>query len=279
MFKRSWGTGIALGLVAGVAIACAIFFVSLPEFRDPSYQPSTQQSEFAEASDQENEESQQIVGWWPWLSSFVDPEDTLAQWIMAAFAALATGISVLAVVLLDRTLKATRDAIRASEENSNKTIRPWILADGAEFQETENTIVDGIRHDRVLGFNLKWKNFGQTPGIESDVLIRFVLVPFGADLPEFESVQHLGTNSVAPNFPIGGVRKGIFGDDLERFKRRESQIILYGRADYREPSGSKPSRFSEVVYRCTYVDENVDRYGNRSVTVYMALEGAQNRVT
>ncbi len=48
------------------------------------------------------------------LPSWITPSDGAAQWIMALFSAIATVISIVAVVLLKRTLAATREANSAA---------------------------------------------------------------------------------------------------------------------------------------------------------------------
>lgn len=162
MFKRSWGTGIALGLVAGVAIACVLFFVSFPEFSDPSYQPETQQGEAAEAANQGGDKAQQVMGWWPWLISFVSPQDTLAQWIMAAFAVFATGVSILAVVLLDQTLTATRNAVKSADDAVEVT-REMGQVQSRAYVSAKDGMVTGFSREGPVEVVVSIANTGNTP--------------------------------------------------------------------------------------------------------------------
>jgi hypothetical protein len=52
--------------------------------------------------------------WWGFEDVISDTEDTLAQWSMAIFGAVATALSAWAVVLLNRTLNQTDIATQAT---------------------------------------------------------------------------------------------------------------------------------------------------------------------
>jgi hypothetical protein len=75
--------------------------------------------------DKGDDPQQSVFDW----GTYVSPLDTLAQWIMAIFGTVATGISFWAVWLLRETLAATREAVDGAEkatEAALQTVRIFI---------------------------------------------------------------------------------------------------------------------------------------------------------
>lgn len=94
-------------------------------------------------------------------------EDTLAQWLMAIFSLIATGVSAWAVVLLSQTLKQTEIATKATQEAIDITARMGRLQTQAYLtfsgSETAYFPLDGP----AKGFHVRprFKNTGQSPGM------------------------------------------------------------------------------------------------------------------
>lgn len=141
--------------------------------------------------------------------------DGIAQWIMAFFGIVATGISGWAVWLLKKTLDATREAVEETGEATKAMIRqnelteyaqrPWIVVDGLK-------IVDGGDID------VCFRNIGHSPARQFIKTADACLLPkpFAASpIPDFEFSNH---TFLAPNatefMRIAGAPKPKEGYDV-----------------------------------------------------------------
>lgn len=147
-WKKESSAALSLGFVVGIGFALLFLIWAVPQFRLPI--------------DSRITEEQYGVSWPYWLTTLVKLEDTLAQWLMAIISLLATVASIVAVVLVKRTLDATREVGRDQS-------RAYIHADRAQFT--------------LGGFNAEnprialWvKNTGSTPAkwfaVRSLVLVK-----------------------------------------------------------------------------------------------------------
>jgi len=99
------------------------------------------------------------------LREFDPREDTYAQWIMAAFSVVATLASIFAVVLLNDTLAATRDAVRAADDAVKVTrdlgqaqVRAYIDINDVSYRISRDMLI-------VRG---RLCNIGQSPAFNFD---------------------------------------------------------------------------------------------------------------
>lgn len=103
--------------------------------------------------------------------------DSLAQWIMAGFTALATVVSAVAVKLVNDTLKTSRDAssaavnavtaANAANDLMRQDQRPWVDL------SVEYFVAVDLKFDSASAY-LKIANVGQTPALD----IRLVAYPY-----------------------------------------------------------------------------------------------------
>lgn len=151
-----------------------------------------------------------------WFGAFLESKSDYApNWIQAVSSATATIISFAAVLLLARTLAATRDTLRTTQEmtrinqkmaddqksHSDKQLRPWLMP--SELENIRTRSIDAS----LQGIRFRLKNFGQTPA--SYVAIRASLEyyddvydPCLIDCPKPTAILELTTKEfgfIAPN--------------------------------------------------------------------------------
>jgi hypothetical protein len=171
--QRNRFADVALGLVAGLGVALLILIWAVPGFRDPTDSKDRQQH--AEQTANRNEKSVEVPGFW---KTYTSPKDTYAQWIAAIAAIGSVGASVLAIVLVARTLnetrKATNAAVRSSEIAERMLLdveRPHLFIENvgayvALLQEWFDLPEDKIPMPEV---NYTIKNYGRTPAIVIEI--------------------------------------------------------------------------------------------------------------
>ena len=225
------------------------------------------QAEFAasdaEGDDQaaEQHQTQQPVFDW---RAFVSAKDTLAQWIMAAFGVVATGVSIWAIILLRRTLResrrATKAALRAAEaagatvdvtrDIGQRQIRAYVISDpnfewGHAYRDRPKNIVG-------YNFNMKWRNCGLTParrcrsrvslGVFDELLPRdFSYADKAA--PEITDTNYIGPNQIILS-RVGGFKLG----DADVVQRGEKHLYIWGWTEYDDVFGGVRRR-TEFCYR------------------------------
>ncbi|MCA1365915.1 hypothetical protein I6F15_00630 [Bradyrhizobium sp. BRP14] len=218
--------------------------------------------------------------------SMITPTDTLAQWIMAFFTVLATAISGWAVVLVRDTLSVNRratdaavSAVQVAEDSTLKQLRPWVVGHGVAVIEATNFNVAGSVFPEGLALQAMWGNSGQSPAIKARVHTVFSFVPIGAAVPSFPSEPHEG-EVIIPNGSIAsGVNFPVVGDDLTRFIKREIDVIVFSRVDYRESLNPLAEHYSEATYRCRYNGMKSGVGGVEQVHLDVSPTGPQNTAT
>jgi hypothetical protein len=185
MLRGNRGAFFAIGLVAGVALAFLFLVWSFPGFRDPAYQ----QERYGYAQNPETGENHPVIRPSFW-ETYTSPTDTYAQWLMAAFSVLATGVSIWAVRLLRETLEATRDAVRSADDAVQVTQkafeadqRPWI--DVSIKADSGIYFDDSGLHLTVI---ITLENVGKSPAIYTHVAA-LGMIP-GRDGDEEGNIYH-----------------------------------------------------------------------------------------
>ena len=152
MFRGYWLAAIALGLTTILALS--------PWLGNPAYAQEGQQNTEQVANGDDN--PVESPGFW---STYTTPSDTYAQWIMAIFSAVATGVSVWAIILVRDTLKASTDAVELAREANNLT-REAMIADKRAWIAIESFVLihpTEIGEDRIdLRVEAVFKNLGPT---------------------------------------------------------------------------------------------------------------------
>lgn len=141
----------SLGLVLGVAVATAISFWSFPWFSYPTFEAVKGIAENGIAP----QNSKELLD--AYLPAFIKSDDSLAQWLMTAFALAATLISIWAVVLIRQTLIETARAADITQTAFLNDQRPWI-----DFKLTSFRY---LRDDNqtVLMLRFDIRNIGKSP--------------------------------------------------------------------------------------------------------------------
>lgn len=128
MSRGDRGAFFAIGLVSGLALALFFFVWAYPWFGDPLQVADYicgPGSECAQQYETQGDPHYWIRPFYGWLFA----EDSLAQWLMAVFAAVATAVSAWAVMLLRDTLVATQNAVEKAQEANTimqADQRPWV---------------------------------------------------------------------------------------------------------------------------------------------------------
>lgn len=182
---RSWLLNegqFAVGLTLGIG-AAALLYVAL----DASLTEVPNDLGYQERGKQEaSNEGQRGPDRWFWLRRIVALEDTLAQWIMMLFTAIAAA-------LLWQTLVATRRTVAISQEMAKDTREIGRLQTRANLHFLEYTInvpPPSWAWPNDMYVELVFKNFGPTPAREvsfdimgDDDLIRLPFPNQGGDFP------------------------------------------------------------------------------------------------
>lgn len=196
MAKRDKFAYVALGLVAGLAISLLLLVWSVPGFRNPTYHQERQ--EHVQYKSGGLDDPVIVTGFW---SRYATPQDTYAQWIMAALSIVATGFSMWAVLLVRGTLNETRRQVHAAEKAFFYDQRPWI-----DF-EIFNYSFDALPSGRAVICGIKIRNIGKSPAFA--VLIGSSTMTAGGDYKKcaVEAVENaVGNENEAPII--------LMGDDL-----------------------------------------------------------------
>lgn len=158
MFRGNRGAIFAIGLVLGVAITVLIVMVSTsnPFQNQPNYKECNDRN----CDNYSNQESPIAFTDFLWNLTISTPKDTLAQWVMAFFALVATGASIWAVILLKRTLKATRDLNNLTSEAFLNEQRPWLKVTPNNNIEISRTDTDWFSY-----YGVTIENVGKSPAV------------------------------------------------------------------------------------------------------------------
>lgn len=203
------GKFFALGLVAGIAIAFLFVVWAVPEF----YQPSHHHEGYQNNQNADGKDGSSL--WKRYISPFISSEDTLAQWVMAVFAAIATGVSIWAVALLRVTLAETRNAVKSADdavavtrEIGQKQVRAYVVVNSAKY--------DWDKADEVV-ITVYIKNTGQSPASNIKMMGECFFDVYPAQnipdhpIPEMPQSTHLGGGAELHGFYRlrGDIEEGI----------------------------------------------------------------------
>lgn len=139
-------------------------------------------------------------GFWRWWDANVGGRDGQAQWIMAIFGAIATGISIWAIWLLKKTLKATEDTVRLSREMTDAANRQ---ADAAIRLEAARLVMVGAY------VNLPNRGGGENVKIPDEgMAVKVVFRNAGktaAMVRQHAVLWTLGKGPPTPRYPMGSI--------------------------------------------------------------------------
>lgn len=204
----------ALGLVTGLGLT-----LNLVLWLDLRSQKPRDQSANADG----NEAASQVGHWWGWLiETFVNPYDTLAQWIMTIFTIVAVILVWLTYSVTRRMAEDSRAVVRDTREIGEKQVRAYVSIQSIQGERIPKT--NGTRIVVVL------KNTGASPAFRLKVIIKRQLL---ASLEENSiSFWPLDLNTSAMDLGAGETRtvsvdiSDLHFDTVE-WLRAESGCSLY----------------------------------------------------
>lgn len=215
MFRGYWLAAIALGLTTILALS--------PWLGSPAYGQERQQH--AQQATDGNDDPVESSGFW---SAYAAPRDTYAQWIMAIFSIVATGVSVGAVILVRDTLRANTAAVDLAREANNLT-REAMIADKRAWIAIEDVVLlhpTCFSEERLnLRVEAVFKNVGSTPA--RDLSIKIESIHLGEPPDDFSGhkKRHLnGARNLLPGLGITlfpnepYVYRLLWGDPPEHFR-------------------------------------------------------------
>lgn len=210
-----------------------------------------------------------------------DATQRMAEYAFWSTVMVGIGTALL-FVTLGLTWQANRAAVKAveiTEQIGLDQLRPWMLGRGVTFFPNTDLTVGGKMFPEAMTFRANWHNTGQAPAIKTRVDIDFVIVPSGADIPPFNFKARSGTSVVGRDSQIHSDEKYIVGDDFDRFKAFQTEIIVFTRCDYSESFRPDIGRSTETTYRCKYSGQTIDANGVKWPRVMVYTEGPQNNAT
>jgi hypothetical protein len=177
-----------------------------------------------------------------WFTKYIVAPDTLAQWIMALLGAVATGISVWAVILLKGTLKATRDAIDEAKQTTRiaeQSLEEARLSNQRQLRAYVH-VVEIVRETHfgsdLLKIFIRVENFGDTPARNFVVRAEAIFANREETKVDFSPLSTLEPSAPTVLGPKGktNILRGIkmAGDAHETYARGENALYVYGQIEY-----------------------------------------------
>ncbi|MER9407357.1 hypothetical protein NKI36_25320 [Mesorhizobium caraganae] len=230
MSQRNRFADVALGLVIGLGLALLLVAWTVPEFRYPAQGQSVEQASDQQEGNRPNEEQPNHY-WVGWLYGYVFKEDSLPQWIMAAFTIVATGFSVAAFIWARKAVRTNESQVRAYFRISDITFE-W----------------EPVPFNAGFKVFTKWENCGNSPALKCVFLRDFLIVD--TDSPEGVQPEFAKWDMGGAMFSTASVGQRVnlevctvSGDDAAKLNAGKTKLILYSAVQYTD------------VFRRAFVDE------------------------
>ena len=203
--------------------------------------------------------------------------DTAAQWLMALFGVIATGISIWAVMLLRDNLRETRKATEAALGMVNAE-RAWMAYDGFNSPLLNNATDGDEIHELTVGIELKWINCGRSPAIDARVHTTHEIVDEDI-VPEFPRVRSSRGTHIGPNIMMTAGMQVITAAQYQDLLAHRNHLFIHSYTEY-NVIGDPEVKHSEVCGEVHYVGMYNDGHprGERPHFI-LSPKGPQNTVT
>jgi hypothetical protein len=176
---------------------------------------------------------------WDWSRYIaVTPSDTSAQWIMAIFGIIATGVSIAAVILLKMTLTATREAaeygaemVELTKDTAKRQLRAYMCISRTRVEWQNN---------RIIQVMVVFRNTGQTPA--RDIIMWGMIDPGHKDsfeIPENYNDGSRGTVGADGEYTHQGQTKPLDEETWRQVRAREIPLWLWGELSYDDIFGQQ----------------------------------------
>lgn len=158
-------------------------------------------------------------------------------------------LSFLGTCLLVWTVWETRKANGIAREHMTTDLRAWVVS-----TKVSSGVIGAIRfagedYPEGIGATLHLANRGRTPALQCNMWSDLKVVGVDDPVPEFVGTPNADRPAVvAPDGGISSSIKAIVGDDLDRFKARQSVAYLYGHVTYVTVFDPDQIRTSECCY-------------------------------
>jgi hypothetical protein len=230
MSKRTEYASAAVGFVAGVGLALLFLVWAFPGFRNPADQDIRNISTYhVNAQEKANKQSQKPQ-WRKWGERLIVMEDSPAQWLMAFFSVIATGISIWAIRLVSATFQVTREGNLIARDIGEAQVIAYLSEEKTFFEWGNN-------HDPKFRASHVWKNSGQSPAFNCLAFIDHVIVEFDeADqfirsFTNHPSSQRVG-HSCASGQSVNLEGQFISKIDINDLANKKKKLILYSAVAY-----------------------------------------------
>jgi hypothetical protein len=219
-----------------------------------------------------------------------DPwDDTYAQWLMAAFTVVAAGISLAAVVLVNRSLelnrKATEAAVMAADaaRDAIGAERAWLTSAGVRNEFHSDVVTpDGVVHDQGIAFATNWVNSGRSPAQKTSVYGDGCVIGIDDPIPRFDPKPHIGDKAsavIGPGMVGHSAPFLVVGPDLQALLSREKRVIIYSQVTYADSFQPEVLRNSESCISLSYRGKQQGRDGTVGDIFDTIPMGSQNTAT
>lgn len=194
--------------------------------------------------------------------------DTLAQWAMAVFGAAATGISVAALILVRKTLKATHRTLREAGRTTRAAVRAAVAAEESVVAAREGNQRQlrayvarsdfgwtAPTKERPGIIRIRWRNCGATPARRCRARVRLDWTmqslpddfDYPSDMPESPFTKE---TALAPGLE-SGIDALLPMAAVEEVARKERTLFLWSWFEYNDIFQGTPRRRSETCVRIT----------------------------
>lgn len=173
---------------------------------------------------------------------------TTRLWIEAKSSGKTADESALAAKLAAEAAKHTVDAYMMAE-------RAWVSVVDIQPVEFQNAVDRNNQLHNGTQFNFRWKNTGKTPA--RDVILfssnKVISLQDGEPSFKYEGTEiNVKQGVLFPESLVTSVPQQFEAVDIERLKKREIRIFMYGYARYFDVYGSKDLRHTEVCVEVLY---------------------------
>jgi hypothetical protein len=173
-----------------------------------------------------------------------------------------------------RAADAARDAV--------ETDRAWMIPNGVNCMPGRDSTVDGVHYQEFFVFGPKWINCGRTPALQTAIVIRYILAPYEAKVPEVELDWNRVENAsgmCGPNGEFHGENFGVGGDNYNAFVGRRMKLFVFSSVRYVDIFKPKTIRISKACWEVIYNGVQVDRTGSQGPNFQIGQIGPHNSAT
>ena len=156
--------------------------------------------------------------------------------------------------------------------------RPWIMYDGFDTLNARNSMLDGVRYDKLIGFQPAFKNFSSTPAIKCRMFTQHRVMNWDSPPPEFPDLidQALKHQIFAPGRREHVPPRFVVGQELAMLYDRQQELWVHVINEYYDPRAPDEARYTETCL-CIRFQGKREIEGRIQDGWEAMIEGPQNR--